>query len=158
MIYFFTRDATKSDIMAAIGQAESGNDISVINDTPQTGDYSVGEWQINYYGSLDGPRTAAFGTPCALVRGGLGAQARAALAIQAARGGYEDWSTYNSGAYRKYLHGAVATSPPPSIGPSPWIAAFQDGLGSYYTGQIQPAGAAWRARSGRLPAEFWVRS
>jgi hypothetical protein len=39
-------------ILAAIGGAEGGYDYRVINDTPATGDYSVGIWQINYYDGL----------------------------------------------------------------------------------------------------------
>jgi hypothetical protein len=50
-------------IGAAIGEAESSLDLSVINDTPSTGDYSVGVWQINYAGSLWAGRVRAFGTP-----------------------------------------------------------------------------------------------
>lgn len=147
MIYFFTHDATKSDIMQAIAQAESSLDLSVINDTPSTGDYSVGAWQINYYDGLYGPRTAAFGTPCQLVASGLGGQARAALSIQAAAGGYTPWTTYTSGDYRQYLHGGTTPHPPPSHGGSPWLPAFQDGLADYYVSVIQPAGKQWRANS-----------
>lgn len=109
MIYFFTHDANVGHIMAAIGSAESSLDLSVINDTPATGDYSVGVWQINYYGSLRASRTAEFGTPQQLIAGGLGLQARSALAIADGPGGYTNWSTYNSGAYAKYLHGFAIT-------------------------------------------------
>lgn len=147
MIYFFTKDPTKSQIMAAIAEAESSLDLSVINDTPSTGDYSVGAWQINYYAGLYASRTAAFGTPCQLVAGGLGLQARAALAIQGGGGGYNNWTTYTSGAYKQFLHGAQAPGPVPSAGPSPWLPGFQDGLAAYYTGQIEPAGVAWRAHA-----------
>lgn len=147
MIHFFTGDNTKSAIMAAIAEAESGLDYTVINDTPATGDYSVGLWQINYYDGLYSSRAAQFGTPCQLARSGLGGQARAALAIQAQAGGYTPWTTYTSGAYRRYLHGGAPGSPPPSAGPSPWLPGFQEGLASYYTGEIEPAGKQWRADS-----------
>lgn len=147
MIYFFTRDATKSDIMQAIAQAESSLDLSVINDTPSTGDYSVGAWQINYYDGLYPGRTAQFGTPCQLVASGLGGQARAALAIQAAAGGYTPWTTYTSGAYRQFLHGGAQPGPVPSAGPSPWAPVFQTGLGSLYVDYIEAYGKQWRADS-----------
>lgn len=114
MIYFFTHDANEARIMAAIGSAESSLDLAVVNDTPSTGDYSVGVWQINYYDGLYGERARQFGTPCELVRGGLGTQARAALAI-ASQSGYTAWSTYNSGAYKKFLHGFAIT--PTGSGP-----------------------------------------
>ena len=94
----------RANILAAIALAESGGDIRVINNTPATGDLSVGAWQINYYGSLWAERTSLFGTPAQLIGSGLGGQAHAALVIAA--GGFTPWSTYNSGAYRQYLHGA----------------------------------------------------
>lgn len=108
-IVFFTNDTNEARIMAAIGSAESSLDYTVINDTPSTGDYSVGIWQINYYDGLYSGRVAAFGTPAQLVAGGLGVQARAAVAIAAGPGGYTNWSTYNSGAYQKFLHGFAIT-------------------------------------------------
>ena len=114
-ILFFTHDVNEAHIMAAIGSAESSLDQNVINDTPATGDYSVGIWQINYYGNLRPGRTAQFGTPEQLIRGGLGAQARAAIAIAAGPGGYTNWSTYNDSAYVKYLHGFTIT--PTGSGP-----------------------------------------
>lgn len=97
-------------IFAAIAEAESSFDLSVVNNTPSTGDLSVGCWQINYYGSLYGPRAAEFGTPAELVAGGLSKQALAANVIGA--NSFTPWSTFTSGAYLQYLHGAV----PPSQG------------------------------------------
>lgn len=91
-------------IGAAVGTAESSLDWRVINDTPSTGDYSVGIWQINYYGSLYAGRTAAYGTPKSLVTGGAGVQARAAYGVWRGQG-WSAWSTYSSGAYLKYLQG-----------------------------------------------------
>lgn len=104
--------ASDANIGAAIGQAESSLDYRVINDTPATGDYSVGIWQINYYGSLYAPRSREFGTPQMLVKGGLIHQAFACHALWATSG-FTPWSTYNSGAYRKYLGGGIpgAVSP-----------------------------------------------
>lgn len=97
-------DQSIAATFAAIGSAESGLDWRVINDTPATGDYSVGDFQINYFGSLYADRAAAYGTPQQLVEGGLSRQ------FYAARGVYHDqgfgaWTTYTSGAYRQYLNG-----------------------------------------------------
>lgn len=89
---------------AAMGSAESGLDYRVINDTPATGDYSVGIWQINYYGSLYASRAHDYGTPQQLVEGGLTRQFYAAMGIYHSEG-LTAWSTYRSGAYRAYLHG-----------------------------------------------------
>lgn len=102
-------NATTANILAAIGMAESSEDVTVINDTPATGDYSVGVFQINYYGSLYDSRAAEFGTPQQLIQGGIAAQCRAALAIAA--GGFTPWSTYNSGAYIQYLNDAIPGAP-----------------------------------------------
>lgn len=97
--------AANANIGAAIGTAESSRDLTVINDTPSTGDYSVGVWQINYYGSLYASRARDFGTPKQLVTGGIGGQAHAARSVFDGAGGWTPWSTYNSGAYRQYLQG-----------------------------------------------------
>ena len=115
LIFNFTRRDDVSRIMAAIGSAESNLDWTVINDTPSTGDYSVGIWQINYYNGLYSARAAMFGTPQQLVAGGPGLQARAALAIAFGPGGYTNWTTYSDGAYAKFLHGFVPT--PTGVGP-----------------------------------------
>ena len=96
-------------IMAAIGSAESSLDLSIINNTPATGDYSVGVWQINYYGSLYAERTRLFGSPCHLVNSGISGQTAAAIIILDGPRGFTNWSTYNSGAYLKYTHGFVNT-------------------------------------------------
>lgn len=90
------------NIFAAIALAESGGDPSVINDTPSTGDYSVGLWQINYNDGLYAGRAAEFGTPQQLVQGGLPKQADVAVRLWRQQG-YNAWTTYTSGAYRQYL-------------------------------------------------------
>lgn len=100
-------------VLAAIAGPESGYDMHVINDTPSTGDYSVGLWQINYYGSLYSERAREFGTPRQLAAGGLPKQARAAVAIFRAQG-FDAWyNTYHSGDWQKY----VGSGPVPPVGP-----------------------------------------
>lgn len=94
--------ANKADTMAAIAIAESGGRPSAKNTTPP--DYSIGLWQINYYGSLLPGRTKEFGSPASL-QASPTAQARAAVAIERQQG-LAAWSTYTSGAYKKYLNGA----------------------------------------------------
>jgi lysozyme-like protein len=54
-------------VMAGIAIAESGGSTTALNNTPSTGDYSVGLWQINYYGSLNSSRTAKYGPSAALL-------------------------------------------------------------------------------------------
>lgn len=94
---------------AAIASAESGLDWRVINDTPATRDYSVGEFQVNYYGSLYAERARLYGTPQQLVEGGLSRQFYAAMGIYHGQG-FGAWSTFSSGAYRAYLHGYTPAS------------------------------------------------
>src|SRR5215475_3568758 len=78
-------------IMAAIAGAESGYDYRVINDTPETGDYSVGLWQINYYASLYASRVQAYGTPRQLIEDGVAGQAVVAADLWHQAGGFSPW-------------------------------------------------------------------
>lgn len=114
------------NIMAAIAIAESDGDVRVINDTPSTGDYSVGAWQINYFDGLYADRTAEFGTPQQLVQGGVTAQAHAAVVIWRQQG-YGAWSTYTSGAYQQYLGPGPATGP--GFGPGQQTAPLTPPIG-----------------------------
>lgn len=50
----------------AIAKRESGYRLDALNDNPRTGDYSVGLWQINFFGNLRESRTKRFGTPTQL--------------------------------------------------------------------------------------------
>ena len=50
-------------LMAGIAYAESGWQTDALNPNSNTLDYSVGLWQINYYGNLREPRTARYGSP-----------------------------------------------------------------------------------------------
>lgn len=106
------------DIGAAIAEAEGGFDLAVVNDTPATGDYSVGTFQINYYGGLYAERVHEFGTPKYLVTNGLNAQVYAARRVFLQQG-WRAWSTYSSGEYKKYLHGGAPApgKPPPPAKP-----------------------------------------
>lgn len=99
-----------AQIWGGIAGAETGGsyDLAVINDTPSTGDYSVGTLQINYYGALYAGRASAYGTPAQLVRGGLPIQFAAALGVWRSQG-FNAWSTYRSGAWRRYASGVVTS-------------------------------------------------
>lgn len=120
-------DPKLAPLMAAIAMAESGGHPFEINDTPSTGDYSVGLWQINYYNGLAQSRTAAFGTPEALRRDPL-AQARAAISLSKSQG-LSAWTTYTRGTYQQFLQGNV---PPDTTG--------HYGSGSGATGSTTTAG------------------
>lgn len=91
---------SRADIMAAIAMAESGGNTEAHNTTPP--DDSVGLWQINYFGSLRQGRTSAYGAPDKLLKDAP-AQARAAIDISNNGQNLRPWSTFNDGAYQKYL-------------------------------------------------------
>lgn len=98
------------NIFAAIAMSESGGDLAVINDTPATGDYSVGIYQVNYYGSLYAGRAAEFGTPQQLIRSGLAGQVNAGVAIWKQQG-YGAWGSYNNGSWRQFYNQQAAAGP-----------------------------------------------
>lgn len=119
-------------VYAAIAEAEAGFDLTVLNNTPSTGDYSVGTFQINYFGSLYASRAARFGTPQQLATGGLTKQCLAAVVI--GQGGFTPWSTYTSGAYLQYLHGAA---PPGGGGGGGAPPTIQQGSTGPFVVQLQ---------------------
>lgn len=90
-------------IMAAIALAESSGNPSALNDNPGTGDLSYGLWQINMIGNLGPGRLNQFGISSYDELYNPTVNARAARSLYVARGGFEDWSQYNNGAYKKYL-------------------------------------------------------
>jgi hypothetical protein len=89
---------------AAVADYESSFDWMVVNDTPATGDYSVGLFQINYYDGLRPGRVAAFGTPAHLARSGVAGQCRACWTLWQ-QSGWSPWAEVASGAYLPYLQG-----------------------------------------------------
>lgn len=102
-------DPSMAPLMAAIAFAESGGHPDEITDTPDTGDYSVGLWQINYYDGLLQSRTAAFGPPAQLALNPL-AQAKAAVSILHSQG-LSAWTTYTRGNYQQFYTTGVAPIP-----------------------------------------------
>lgn len=98
----------------AYALAESEGNPNALNDNPKTGDYSVGYWQINYFGDLLAGRTKQFGPPASL-RGvnPTGNEARAnAKAAYALSGGGVTWKPWqadiNNGRYYSHLNDAKA--------------------------------------------------
>lgn len=90
-------------LMAGIAESESGGNPTALNNNPATGDYSVGLWQINYFGNLAGPRTARYGTP-AQVMDPL-ANAKAAVNLYAGGSGLSNWA--GDHAYALYQQGGI---------------------------------------------------
>lgn len=84
-------------LMAGIAMAESGGNTIALNNNPNTGDYSVGLWQINYFGNLLPGRTNAYGSPAAL-QADPNLQAKAAISLFGGGPGITNWkgdATYN---------------------------------------------------------------
>jgi hypothetical protein len=93
--------------IVAIAGCESNWNPSAVNNNPSTGDYSVGLFQINYFGSLLGPRTAAYGSPSQLQSDPM-AQAKAAYSVSGGGANFTPWTTYTSGCYLQNLPAATA--------------------------------------------------
>lgn len=83
-------DPKWAPLMAGIAIAESGGHTTSLNNTPATGDYSVGLWQINYYQGLLPGRTARYGSPATLLAS-PDAQAKAAVDLFGGGGGLGNW-------------------------------------------------------------------
>ena len=86
----------------AISCAEdTDHDPTSLNNDPATGDYSVGLWQINFYGNLYSSRVAQFGLPPVLTDPQLNANAM----YQLSGGGvnFTPWTTFKDTSYQQYL-------------------------------------------------------
>lgn len=86
----------------AVAMAESSGNTGALNDNASTGDYSVGAWQVNYFGKLMQERTAKYGAPQVLQANPQG-QAAAAFDISGGGKDFSAWTTYTSGAYQQYM-------------------------------------------------------
>lgn len=85
-------DPNYASVMAAIAEAESGGVTNNFNPNASTGDYSVGLWQINYFGNLLQGRTAAYGSPSALAND-PNLQAKAAVSLEQGSPSLSPWKT-----------------------------------------------------------------
>ena len=99
-------------LMAGIAIAESGGDTAALNNNPSTGDYSVGLWQINYYGSLLPGRTAEYGSPAQL-QADPNAQAKAAISLFGNNAaGIGNWT--NDPTWNRWVQAGRPQQPPAS--------------------------------------------
>lgn len=96
------------NIAVAVAQAESGGNPRSHNTNAGTGDDSYGLWQINYFGSLRGPRTADFGPGSGLYDPQKNADAAHVIFK---RSGWSAWSTYKSGAYKRFMDDVGVDTP-----------------------------------------------
>lgn len=119
----------------AVSLAENNSAQPELNDTPATGDYSVGYWQINYFGNLMSSRTAAFGPPSLLLTNQQ-ANANAAYALSGGGKDFTPWSTWKDGKFRQYLPEAslAASMIDPTAAVSAGAIPMPSGIGA--TGQL----------------------
>lgn len=87
--------------LAAIAQAESSGNPLAHN--TRGSDNSYGLWQINMLGGMGPSRRAKYGLGSNEDLFDPATNARIALAMHRAAGGYKDWSTFRTGAYSKFL-------------------------------------------------------
>jgi hypothetical protein len=98
-------------MLTAIAGVESGWNTHAVNNTPSTGDLSIGVWQENYFGSLGPARTQLFGMgPQELLNSGLPGQARA-TAILYRQDGLGPWMPdITSGKVNQFMGQAQAAA------------------------------------------------
>ena len=142
-------DPRWAPLMASIAEAESnGGHPGVLNDTPSTGDYSVGLWQINYFQSLMLPRTQSYGAPSVLWND-PNAQAKAAISIFANGAGagawqgdntWKVWKANGAPMYPTQAQLANWGAPTGSSGGVPYTGGNAGGAGSTTGGQAQAPG------------------
>lgn len=108
----------EADVAASIALAESGGNPFALNNTaypnlpqyrpPAKGnlpEYSTGLWQINIYANKGWSSPAIFDQHL---------NAQAAVAISNHGADFSPWSTYTSGAYKRYLTGKAPAAPAPA--------------------------------------------
>lgn len=81
------------DLTQIATREDGSGTLNIVNDTPKTGDYSVGLFQINYIGSLLGPRTQQYGSPAALASN-PNLQAKAAISLWNNGAGASNWQPH----------------------------------------------------------------
>lgn len=146
-------DPGKAPVAVGIvfGAENPAGNAGLVNDTPETGDYSVGLWQINYYGGLLETRSAQFGSPEALAADPL-AQARAAVAMSQNGQNFAPWGP--DLGYSGY--GQAVTDPRPGSKVANWLAAHPVGVTPAWVLPVVAVGivgvsgavAAWMLASG----------
>lgn len=95
-------------VMAAIAMAESGGNPNAHNAVPP--DNSYGLWQINMIGSMGPARRKEYGITSNEALYNPAINAKAAAKISKGGTSLTPWSTYTSGAYKKYLNGSGGTT------------------------------------------------
>jgi hypothetical protein len=119
------------NIAVAVALAESGGRPRAHNGVPP--DDSYGLWQINMIGALGPARRKAFGIPTNETLYDPNVNAKAAYIVWKGSGGWKNWSTYTSGAYKRFMTTAEKATPTNTAGRNPAdeataIAAVDDSV------------------------------
>ncbi len=91
------------DLAAAVAMAESGGYAMAVGDV--TLGFSIGLWQINLRAHPEYAATSLYDPT---------ANARAAFKISNHGTNWKPWTTFNNGAYKKFMPSKPATPPAPS--------------------------------------------
>lgn len=132
--------------MAAIAMAESTGNTNAHNATPP--DDSYGLWQINMLGDMGPARRKQFGISKNSDLFNPFVNARAAKMIQDGQG-LKAWSTYTTGAYKKYMTSAV------TVTQADWepFKDWNDPFDVWPDDGAQPPPSVWEWLTGQTPPE-----
>lgn len=117
--------AGSAPVAAAIALAESGGNPTSHN--PRPPDDSYGLWQINMLGSMGPARRQQYGLKSNTDLYDPATNARVAVIMSNKGANFRPWSTFTSGAYRKFVNGGVA---PDLNAPTPQGGVGDDGSGA----------------------------
>lgn len=124
-MYAQSAGMSNPQVMAAIAMAESGGNPRAHNAIPP--DNSYGLWQINMLGSMGPARRKQYGISSNDQLYDPATNARAAAKILSGQGPGA-WSTYTSGAYKKYLNGSGGAVQAGLFGNDDPLDNFWDGI------------------------------
>ncbi len=128
-------DPAWAPTMAAIAWFESEGNVTALNNNPSTQDFSVGLWQINYFGGLNSSRTAEYGSSGTL-QNNPNAQAKAAIALLGNGAGLSNWQGDPAGnvALASFRQKGVLGIPTFAQA----VALVPSSSGSFLTGASEP--------------------
>lgn len=106
--YAAAAGAANPDVAAAVAMAESGGSTTAHNGVPP--DNSYGLWQINMYGSMGPARRKQYALTSNAQLTDPATNARVMASISSGGTNFSPWTTYTSGKYKKFLHGADTTT------------------------------------------------
>lgn len=100
-LYAAAAGAANPQLAAAVGMAESNGNTGAHNVIPP--DDSYGVWQINMYGDMGPERRKQLGLTSNAQLYDPATNARAMVMLSHGGSDFSAWSTYTSGAYKRYL-------------------------------------------------------